>query len=871
MKSHEIREQFLKYFKTKGHTIVPSSPVVPYDDPTLLFVNAGMNQFKDIFLGKSQRDYSKATSSQKCIRVGGKHNDLENVGHTTRHLTFFEMLGNFSFGDYFKQEAISYGFEVATKIFDLEVERIYATVFYEDEEAFELWKKFLPEEKIIRMSEKDNFWAMGDTGPCGPCSELLYDRGPQFGKARNPAEDIEGERFFEFWNLVFMQYNRTKAGVFEPLPKKSVDTGSGLERVALLKMGGISLFETDILRELIASTENLIGLSYNPQNKETAPAFHVIADHLRSLSFAIADGVQPSNLDRGYVLRKVLRRAVRYGKTLGIDRPFLAKILPRLIATMGQDYPELIAAEERIAEILTLEEENFLKTLKRGGNILNQIIASAKASANQISGSDAFKLKDTYGLPLEEILLLAKDASLKVDVYQFEELEKEAKERSKATRKATSQTLVENLYSSLFEKFGPTDFVGYHERQSESLVLAIIKEDKECDVLYAGEEGKILLNLTPFYSEKGGQVGDQGILSSEKGSFNVFDCKSPIAELILHEGVMQEGSLHVGDKITATVDISRRQKIENNHTATHLLHWALHEILGSQVRQAGSVVEAHRLRFDFSHHKPLTHEELLHIEDLINQKIRENKTVAVYEMPFSEASKNKEIKQFFGDKYSSIVRVIDIDYSKELCGGTHAHATGNIGYFKILKESSVASGVRRIEAVTGSDAELYLRSFEDKIKTLAQTLKAQEGQVLEKIQGLIEEKELLSNEVKKLKKELFSIESKALFEHIEKKNGISFLIYDIPMSSKELKDLSDILFQKHPSLALFLIAQGAIFVRVSKDLVQKGIRSDNWLKEVIQNLGGKGGGNPDFAQGSLPLDQMEKAMAKAREWIQNLS
>jgi len=878
MLSQEIRRQFLNYFKSQGHTLVPSSPVVPHDDPTLLFVNAGMNQFKDVFLGKSQRDYTKAASSQKCIRVGGKHNDLENVGHTTRHLTFFEMLGNFSFGDYFKKEAIDFGFEVTTIIFGLDPAQIYATVFYEDEEAFELWKKYLPEERIIRMGEKDNFWAMGDMGPCGPSSELLFDRGPKFGHARNPAEDIEGERFFEFWNLVFMQYNRILGGELEPLPKKSVDTGAGLERIALLKTGVHSLFETDILRSLIASVENLFGIAYDPKSKEKSAAFHVIADHLRSLSFAIADGVQPSNIERGYVLRKVLRRAVRYGRTLGMEKPFLAKILPRLVSLMGEDYPELVSAQGRIAEIVTLEEENFLKTLQRGGTILNQIVVSSKEHGNQISGDDAFKLKDTYGLPLEEILLLAKDVALTVDIYRFEELEKEAKIRSRSIRK-TTQEPVEELYTKIVAKYGPTPFLGYNELLCEASVLAIIKQEKECDALYEGEEGGVLLNATPFYSEKGGQVGDRGTLSSEKGLFSVFDCKTPSLSLIFHYGVMKKGELHVGDRLTATVDPECRQKIANNHTATHLLHWALHEVLGGHIRQAGSIVEATRIRFDFSHHKQLSNNELIKIEDLVNEKIRENKVVHVYEMPYAEAVSQKEIKQFFGDKYGSVVRVIDIDYSKELCGGTHTQATGHIGYFKITRESSIASGIRRIEATTGRESELYARSFEEILTTISACLKVQEGQVIEKVHSLLEEREKQLFEIKKMKKEIFSIECKALFEHIEEQNGISLLIREVPLAAKELKELADMIFEKHtsplqaerkPSLALFLITQGGtLWARLSQDLIQKGLRADLWLKDVAQTSGGKGGGNAEVAQGTLPPgQQISKVLDDARVWIQ---
>ncbi|MCH9703178.1 MAG: alanine--tRNA ligase, partial [Chlamydiae bacterium] len=510
MKSQKTRRGFLNYFEKAGHSKVPSSSVVPADDPTLLFTNAGMNQFKDVFLGKSARDYSAATTSQKCVRVGGKHNDLENVGHTSRHLTFFEMLGNFSFGDYFKERAIELAWEVTTNVFQFDPKDLWVTIFHEDEESFELWQKFVKADRIVRKGEKDNFWSMGDVGPCGPCSELFFDRGEKFGPARSPAEDVTEERYIEFWNLVFMQYNRDRSGSLNPLPKTGVDTGAGLERVVSLQMGVDSLFETDILRTLIREVEHLSGKKYSQE----AP-FRVIADHMRTLSFAIADGVQPSNIERGYVLRKVLRRAVRYGRQLGLDKPFLAKLLPTLVELMGEDFPELAQNENRIAQIVTLEEESFLKTLKRGGNILSSIISKSQSS-KLIAGDDAFKLKDTYGLPLEEIMLLAKDADLGVDINRFEDLEKEAKERSKASHKKTEQI----AESSAFEHFAATEFLGYSSLVSDSTVVGLVKEGEAVDALHAGEKGLVVLDRSPFYAEKGGQVGDQGVLLSDSVQFS---------------------------------------------------------------------------------------------------------------------------------------------------------------------------------------------------------------------------------------------------------------------------------------------------------------------------------------------------------------
>ena len=526
MLSQEIRRKFLEFFKKREHAVVPSSPVVPHDDPTLLFNNAGMNQFKDVFLGLSKRDYTRATSSQKCIRVGGKQNDLDNVGHTSRHLTFFEMLGNFSFGDYFKKEAIAYAWEVTTEVFQFAPEKLWITVLEGDDEAFELWQKHVPIDRIIRMDEKDNFWAMGDTGPCGPCSELYYDRGSQFGDAPNPKEDATEERYLEFWNLVFMQDNRDKSGHVDPLPNQSIDTGGGLERIVSLKLGVDNIFHTDILQHLIGQIERVSGKKYDRNDPVLAPAFHVIADHLRSLSFAIADGAQPSNTDRGYVLRKLLRRAVRYSRTqLGIEEPFLAKVFPALLETMGEDFTELVNAKDRIEEILTSEEEAFIRTLKRGGNILSKVVADAlKSPAKQISGEDAFKLKDTYGFPLEEILLIAKDSNLQVNIDSYQLLEEKAKKLSRSARSVEGQEAKETLFSDFVEKHGECVFTGYTDQEAETEILALIENGEFVQSLSEGAEGSVILKQTPFYAEKGGQVADFGDITNENALFQVLYC-----------------------------------------------------------------------------------------------------------------------------------------------------------------------------------------------------------------------------------------------------------------------------------------------------------------------------------------------------------
>lgn len=834
------------------------------------FTNAGMNQFKDVFLGKSVRDYKRAASSQKCIRVGGKHNDLENVGHTRRHLTLFEMLGNFSFGDYFKEQAIQYAWQVATEIFEFEPHRIWPSVFREDNEAFELWTKYVPAERITRMDEKDNFWAMGDTGPCGPCSELYLDRGPSFGDARNPKEDADGERYMEFWNLVFMQYNRGADGVMQPLPKPSIDTGAGLERVVCLKMGVDSLFETDILRSLIAQVEQVSNVNYDFHDPKLGPAFRVIADHLRCLAFAIADGAQPSNVERGYVLRKVLRRAVRYGRMLGMEDPFLAKVLPRLVETMGSDYPELTKAQQRIAEILTVEEEAFIRTLKRGGNMLNQIIDFAHRRGKTISGDDAFKLKDTYGFPIEEITLIAKDSDLSVDITRYQELEKEAKERSRSQQKTTHQVASENLFEEFVQKNGTTEFTGYAPEAHVGKVVGLVLNGEFVPSVKEGDEALVILDKTPFYAEMGGQVGDVGTLAGDRTLFDVSNCTAPFKGLIAHVGKVAEGTIALGDPLLASIDAARRQKIANNHTATHLLHWALHDVLGHHIKQAGSVVDAQRLRFDFSHHKALTPQEIQQIEDLVNQKVRENQPVHSYELTYDEAQKREDIKQFFGEKYGSQVRVIDIEFSKELCGGTHTSATGNIGLFRIAKESSIAAGVRRIEAVTGADAEALGRESDALIEQCAVTLKTLPAKLFERIEKLLEENKNLQQALKEVQKGQLNLLVADLLKKVEIKNGLPHLIAPVSLSAEELRLCADEIMGRHPSLALILASDHEqkcqLLIRISDDLVAKGLKAGDMIKTLAPIVEGSGGGKPNNAQaGGKAPQKIPEALAKAKE------
>lgn len=870
METQQIRRQFLDYFKKQQHAIVRSSPVVPHDDPTLLFTNAGMNQFKDVFLGRSVRDYQRAATSQKCIRAGGKHNDLENVGHTRRHLTFFEMLGNFSFGDYFKSDAITFAWEVSTQLFGLDPQRIWPTVFMEDDEAFELWTRYVPAERITRMGEKTNFWAMGDTGPCGPCSELLYDRGAKYGPAATPLEDVTEERYLEFWNLVFMQFNRSADGHREPLPKPSIDTGAGLERVVSLKMDVESVFETDVLRSLIAQVEDISGVRYEGLHHASAPAFHVIADHLRSVSFAIADGAQPSNVDRGYVLRKILRRAVRYGRTLGLDRPFLARMLPRLLETMGDHYPELKTAESKIAELLTVEEETFLRTLKRGGNLLSAVVDKAKEAAQPISGDDAFKLKDTYGLPLEEVLLIAKDANLEVDQARFQQLEEEARERSRKVHKGTQQVAGQHLFADFAQANAATQFHGYDSLQGTGQVQAIVVNGAFVDTLNSGESGLVVLDSTPFYPEKGGQVGDSGQLTNSCCRFTVQDTQSPYKDIIAHQGVVTEGQIKVGDTLEAAVDRARRQKIANNHTATHLLHWALQKVLGGHIKQAGSVVDAERLRFDFSHHKALTPDELLQIEEMVNAKIRENNAVKAYELSYDEAQQRQDIKQFFGEKYGAQVRVVDIDYSKELCGGTHTNAVGTIGSLRVAKEGSIAAGVRRIEAVTGEEAEALTRTNEAILHTIAAQMKTQPHLITERIAKLLDENRLLQAELEQVRSQSRQGLVAGLVAGASQIGNVNFVAQTLAVPMTDLRVCAEeaIKLLKSGVVVFGAAAEGrcSVVVMVSDDLVKEGIKAGELVKAIGPIIEGTGGGKANFAQaGGKAPERLPQALQKAGE------
>ena len=691
---------------------------------------------------------------------------------------------------------------------------------------------------------------MGDTGPCGPCSELLYDRGNHYGDASSPLEDASGERYLEFWNLVFMQSNRDHHGKISTLPSQSIDTGAGIERVISLKMGVDNVFHTDILRHLIEQIEKVTGKKYNPDDQKLAPAFHVIADHVRSLSFAIADGAQPSNIERGYVLRKILRRAVRYARTLlGVEEPFLAQVLPALIETMGEDFRELATAKDRIGEILTVEEEGFLRTLKRGGNILSSIVEKAvKSTHKQITGEDAFKLKDTYGFPLEEILLIAKDSNLQVNIDAYQLLEEKAKERSRSARVVETQEAQENLYASFVKKHGPCAFVGYGEMKAETEILAIVQNGEFVESLSEGAEGFLILRETPFYAEKGGQVADIGLISNKNARFRVTDCQNPFPDVIVHRGILETGFFNIGEKVSATIDEPRRLNIAAHHTATHLLHWALQQVLGGHIRQAGSLVEPNRLRFDFNHHKPLSHEEIAQIEDLVNDKVRENQGITTYEIPFDEAQSRGEIKQFFGEKYGAHVRVVDINYSKELCGGTHAYHVGMLGYFRILKESSIAAGVRRIEASCGKASESFVRKEETDLLEIAALLKAQPAKLVDRISQLLDENTNLKTQIRNLKRSHLQELAEKLAG--EAQNGILTSI--VEADPEDLGELADDVMDRLKNglvvLAVRFPKRVQIIIKVSPDLVKKGVGAGALIKQISSVIGGGGGGRPDSAQ-----------------------
>ncbi len=870
LSSNEIRESFLNFFKNKGHKIVKSASLIPETDKTLLFTNAGMVPFKNVFLGLEKRPYKRAASCQKVFRVSGKHNDLENVGYTPRHHTFFEMLGNFSFGDYFKREAIEYAWEYLTKVLEIPEDRLHVSVFKEDEEAYKIWKDIigLPEEKIHRLGEEDNFWSMGNTGPCGPSSEIYFDRGEQFGNPKFASE--EDNRYLEIWNLVFMQYNRDEKGNLTPLPNPNIDTGMGLERIASVLQGVNSNFETDLFLPIMDFIEDISGKDYNPEkpNEKETIAFRVIADHLRAITFLISDGVLPSNEGRGYVLRRILRRALRYGKELGIEKPFLYEGVDVVIDIMRNAYPELIGNRGFIKGLVKSEEERFIKTLKRGMELVYQIIESAKKEGrNQITGEEVFRLYDTYGFPVDLIMDIAKDEGFSVDIAGFQKNLDIQRERARKNWKGQAKE-IKPIYIELKNKLHPTEFLGYQKYELEdSKIISVIKNDKEVNELKEGEIGEVILDKTPFYPEKGGQVGDTGIIEGKGFLAEVLDTQMPIDNLIVHKVKVLFGSLKVGETVFAKIDVERRKDIMRHHTATHLLHSALRDILGEHVKQAGSLVHPDYLRFDFTHFEALSEEEIKRVEELVNNEIMKNEEVVCEELSYDEAIKSGAIA-IFEEKYGDKVRVITAGISKELCGGTHVNRTGDIGYFKIISETAISSGTRRIEAVAGRKAVEVGQREHFLLEDIKRALASKEYEILDKI-------EILKEKLKKAEREIKRLKQKNLVNRITnilnvEDTGEYKIAYGKveELKPNELRDLVDVAKSKLGK-AVVLIAsidkeKGKVnlVVGVDKSLTDK-LKAGSIVREVAQILGGKGGGKPDMAQGGgTDIKNLKEAFKK---------
>jgi len=870
MKSADIRESFLRFFEEKGHTRVASSSLIPANDPTLLFTNAGMNQFKDCFLGLEKRAYTRATSSQKCVRAGGKHNDLENVGYTARHHTFFEMLGNFSFGDYFKRDAIHYAWEFLTsdKWLNLPQEKLWVTVYASDDEAYDIWTKEVgvPAERMVRIGDNkgapyasDNFWAMGDTGPCGPCTEIFYDHGADIwgGPPGSPEED--GDRYIEIWNNVFMQFNRTADGELHPLPAPSVDTGMGLERISAVMQHVHANYEIDLFQNLLAAAAEAIGC---PQ--DNAASLKVVADHIRSCSFLIADGVLPSNEGRGYVLRRIIRRACRHGNKLGAKGVFFHKIVAALVAEMGEAFPELKTQQAHIERVLKTEEEQFAKTLDQGLRILEQDLAELKGS--EIPGDVVFKLYDTYGFPVDLTGDIARERDLTIDEAGFEAAMEAQRERARSA----SQFALD--YNALVKVDIETRFQGYEGTEGQGTVVALFRDGEPVEVLNEGDKGVVVLNQTPFYAESGGQVGDTGYLSASGLRAEVSDT-TKAGNAHLHHVIVQQGTLRAGEEVQATVDAGVRQATALNHSATHLLHAALREVLGDHVQQKGSLVDSQRLRFDFSHYEAIKPEQLRALEDRVNEQIRLNSVVGV-EVTDIESAKNKGAMALFGEKYGDEVRVLTMGngFSVELCGGTHVSRTGDIGLFKITAESGIASGVRRIEAVTGTGALAWIADTEERLREAAATVKGSRDNMLDKLAALVERSRQLEKEVDQLKAKAASAAGSDLAAAAQQIGGRTVLVQRVDgQDGKGLMALVDQLKNKLGSAAILLGGESdgkvVLVAGVTKDLASQ-LKAGDWIRTTAQAVGGKGGGRPDMAQGGgTDVAALDQALVDAVSWV----
>ncbi|PRH38591.1 alanine--tRNA ligase [Burkholderia vietnamiensis] len=871
MKAAEIREKFLKFFESKGHTIVRSSSLVPGNDPTLMFTNSGMVQFKDVFLGTDQRPYTRATTAQRSVRAGGKHNDLENVGYTARHHTFFEMLGNFSFGDYFKHDAIRFAWELLTTVYQLPKDKLWVTVYQEDDEAYDIWAKEVgvPAERIIRIGDNkgaryasDNFWTMGDTGPCGPCTEIFYDHGPDVwgGPPGSPEED--GDRYIEIWNLVFMQFNRDAQGNMTRLPKQSVDTGMGLERLAAVLQHVHSNYEIDLFQNLIKAAARVTETADLNNN-----SLKVIADHIRACSFLIVDGVIPGNEGRGYVLRRIVRRAIRHGYKLGRKGAFFHKLVADLVAEMGAAYPELKEAEQRVTDVLRQEEERFFETIEHGMSILEAALADVEAKGGKVlDGELAFKLHDTYGFPLDLTADVCRERGMTVDEPAFDDAMARQREQARAAGKFKATQGLEYTGAK-------TTFHGYEEIAfDDAKVVALYVEGSSVGEVKAGQDAVVVLDHTPFYAESGGQVGDQGVLANAATRFAVADTLKVQADVIGHHGTLEQGTLKVGDVLRAEIDAQRRARTQRNHSATHLMHKALREVLGAHVQQKGSLVDADKTRFDFAHNAPLTDDEIRRVEQIVNDEILANAPGIVRVMPYDEAVKGGAMA-LFGEKYGDEVRVLDLGFSRELCGGTHVQRTGDIGLFKIVVEGGVAAGIRRVEAITGDNAVRYVQELDARVNEAAAALKAQPSELTQRIAQVQEQVKSLEKELGALKSKLASSQGDELAQQAVEVGGVFVLAATLDgADAKTLREAVDKLKDKLKSAAIVLAAveggKVSLIAGVTPEASKK-VKAGELVNFVAQQVGGKGGGRPDMAQaGGTEPANLPGALAGVKGWIE---
>lgn len=879
MTGNDIRTAFLRYFDQHDHRIVPSSTLVPKDDPTLLFTNAGMVQFKDVMLGREQRDYVRATTSQKCVRAGGKHNDLENVGRTARHHTFFEMLGNFSFGDYFKEGAIAFAWEFLTRELGLPRDRLWVTVFRDDDEAFDIWHQQVgvTADRIVRMDEKDNFWSMGDTGPCGPCSEIHIDQGPEMGTGPEDVLGGNGDRYLEIWNLVFMQYDRNADGKLTPLPQQNIDTGMGLERIAGILQGVQSTFDTDLVRPMIAAVEELIEKSYGETYKDDV-SMRVIADHIRSSCFLLADGVMPENTGRGYVLRRIIRRAARHGKMLGFTEPFMYRLVEEFVDLMGTAYPELETHQSYVTKLLLSEEERFLNTLHQGLRELDVLVAAHETDGSRvISGQEAFRLYDTFGFPIDLAEEVAEDAGMNLDRDGFDAMLEEARQQARETWKGSGDVHVAPVYQAILQRTGPTQFLGHDQVEAAESVSALVVDGQEVDEVEVGQSVELVFAQTPFYGESGGQVGDTGHVVATAGGveIEITNTQKPLADLIVHHGVVKRGQVRPHMSMKLAIDYERREAVRKNHTATHLLHAALRQILGDHVKQAGSLVAPDRLRFDFTHFSRLSERELDRIEGLVNEQLWDNTAVKAEVTSLDQAISSGALA-LFGEKYGEAVRTIEVPgFSKELCGGTHVRAIGEIGFFVITSEGGIGSGVRRIEAVTGPGAYAHVKRDERILDDVRQLLKAQPEEEVDKLKRMSDQHRDLERQIAMLQHRLATEQTQDHFNSVKEVDGLKVLA--LHLENFDRKGLRSFVDTAKGRLGSGVVVVGTaeedkvvLVAGVTKDLTDR-ISAGALMGKLASLTGGKGGGRPDMAQGGgTAVDKLPDAIAQVPDLVAEL-